>query len=361
MMRSGRRKIILLLGLAGMFSAALLFAAVGDVRAATNISDTSPNHYAWSENAGWLNFYPQGAQSDVMVHDECLGGYVWAENIGYITLRAPDATTCEAIGNSAPNNYGVTVAEDGSCAGYGWSENAGWINFGATANNPEGVTLTGTVPNRNFGGYAWGENVGYVHFQYGTDCPSYETQETCEAIPGCTWDAGCAPTYQVTQSGPTAVVLGSFTAEPCAVPGCILLNWQTATEIDNAGFHLWRSADGGENYSRITGVLIPAAGTSAMGVSYTHEDRDVLPGTTYAYKLEDIDMSGKSTFHGPAWSEAHPGWCGMLSRSGALGSLWLLLVPGTAVFWLARRRRKGATGVAGDAGRRTTCMRPRCQ
>ena len=79
----------------------------------------------------------------------------------------------------------------------------------------------------------------------------------------------------------------------------ILITWETASEIDNAGFHLWRSdAENGE-YLRITEDLIPADGGPTWGASYTYEDFDVKPNLTYYYKLEDIAYNGVSAFHGP--------------------------------------------------------------
>jgi len=40
-------------------------------------------------------------------------------------------------------------------------------------------------------------------------------------------------------SDPALATLASFTAE--AVDGKVILNWTTATEIDNAGFLVWRA------------------------------------------------------------------------------------------------------------------------
>ena len=36
-----------------------------------------------------------------------------------------------------------------------------------------------------------------------------------------------------------------------------------------------------------------------MGASYEFVDEDIKNRKTYWYKLEDIDLKGKSTFHGP--------------------------------------------------------------
>jgi len=79
----------------------------------------------------------------------------------------------------------------------------------------------------------------------------------------------------------------------------VLLEWETASEIDNAGFHVWRSEQEDGTYFQITEDLISAEGGSTWGAAYEYEDFDVEPDPTYFYELEDIDYSGTSTFHGP--------------------------------------------------------------
>jgi hypothetical protein len=75
--------------------------------------------------------------------------------------------------------------------------------------------------------------------------------------------------------------------------------WTTESEIDNAGFNLYRSDSKDGKYSRINASLIPAKGSASQGVSYEFVDSAVKNGRTYYYKLKDIDLSGKSTMHGP--------------------------------------------------------------
>ena len=93
------------------------------------------------------------------------------------------------------------------------------------------------------------------------------------------------------------IKLSSFTAIPGS--GKIILAWSTEAEIDNAGFNLYRSESEGGAYSKINGSLIPARGTPTRGASYAFIDADAKYRRTYYYKLEDIDLSGKSTMHGP--------------------------------------------------------------
>ena len=96
---------------------------------------------------------------------------------------------------------------------------------------------------------------------------------------------------------PTLIELASFQATPCE--NFIALTWKTAAEKDNLGFYLWRADGGSQDYRRITPTLIPATGNAVTGAQYAYQDFDVILGESYSYKLEDIDTSGVSAFHGP--------------------------------------------------------------
>jgi hypothetical protein len=97
--------------------------------------------------------------------------------------------------------------------------------------------------------------------------------------------------------GATLIELVSFTAD--GRKNSAAIGWETASEIDTAGFHLWRTDASATDYSRITDAIIPALGGAFWGAEYGFEDTDVLSGTTYFYKLQDIDYGGRSGLHGP--------------------------------------------------------------
>ncbi len=99
--------------------------------------------------------------------------------------------------------------------------------------------------------------------------------------------------------GPTLVELASFEASGCSVDRCVAVQWQTASEIDSAGFHLWRSSSHDGPYVRITDTLIGPRGDLWHGASYSYLDQDVACGRRYFYKIEDVDYDGRSTFLGP--------------------------------------------------------------
>ena len=95
----------------------------------------------------------------------------------------------------------------------------------------------------------------------------------------------------------TNVTLTSFDAS--LRNGLVQIEWQTATEIDNLGFNIYRSTLENDKYAKINQELIPAEGSAISGVSYSYKDSLITAGSTYYYKLEDIDLNGNSKFHGP--------------------------------------------------------------
>jgi hypothetical protein len=103
----------------------------------------------------------------------------------------------------------------------------------------------------------------------------------------------CQAALQECQSPPTNIKLSVLDAVPSNEQ--VILQWQTETETDNAGFNVWRA----EGFQKINGSIIPALGSPVSGSDYDFVDQWVLNGKRYFYLLEDIDTNGISTFHGP--------------------------------------------------------------
>ena len=102
------------------------------------------------------------------------------------------------------------------------------------------------------------------------------------------------------QDGPDfalPVVLSSFTAIGGDTE--ITLRWRTECEMENIGFHLYRSLEKEGEYVCITRELIRGMGSSAWGEVYTYVDKRLINGRTYWYKLEDVAMDGTTRLHGP--------------------------------------------------------------
>ena len=96
-------------------------------------------------------------------------------------------------------------------------------------------------------------------------------------------------------SGPLAVTLASFEAQ--GQTSSILLTWETVSEIDNAGFNLYRS-DSSAGPGELQTFVPSAAPGSSQGAIYEWTDLDVQPGGTYFYWLEAIDLNGQATLLG---------------------------------------------------------------
>ncbi len=97
-------------------------------------------------------------------------------------------------------------------------------------------------------------------------------------------------------NGVTPVELISFNAE--ARNNAVIINWITASELNNKGFEIERAA-----LDNLTGIkseyikvgYISGSGSSTEKNSYSFEDKNLQPGT-YFYKLRQSDFGGQSVF-----------------------------------------------------------------
>ena len=84
------------------------------------------------------------------------------------------------------------------------------------------------------------------------------------------------------------ITLLDFTAE--VQQQQVLIRWTTESEIDNDYFTIERSVDGQQH--EVIGT-VAGAGTSYSVRSYSLEDKNLLPGTSY-YRLRQTDYDGQS-------------------------------------------------------------------
>jgi len=98
-----------------------------------------------------------------------------------------------------------------------------------------------------------------------------------------------------------AVTLSSFTARMMIenISARVEMSWTTATEINTAGFNIYRSERAEGPYTRINPQLIPAKNDLIAGGTYTYVDDKTQASQTYYYQLEDIELNGKSARHTP--------------------------------------------------------------
>jgi len=109
----------------------------------------------------------------------------------------------------------------------------------------------------------------------------------------------------------------------------VLIQWTTATEFDTAGFNLYRKEIPDCINQIVNPTLIPSAGASLQGSSYQYKDARIVPGKTYQYQLEDIDLNGQSTLHDPITVKA--------DRSGLLESLTGLVLIGFGILLMRKK------------------------
>jgi hypothetical protein len=72
----------------------------------------------------------------------------------------------------------------------------------------------------------------------------------------------------------------------------IVVQWTTASELDTAGFNIYRSDAPDGEFVRVNANIVPASPDPFTGGSYEFKDQNVIPGRTYYYILEDIDNNG---------------------------------------------------------------------
>jgi len=98
-------------------------------------------------------------------------------------------------------------------------------------------------------------------------------------------------------AGVTAVDLLSFTATGDGP--AVKVAWETAQEVENAGFNLYRAPTREGPFTKLNEKLIPGTSFLLVGDTYTYSDTRVIPWELYYYKLEDVDIHGIVTSHGP--------------------------------------------------------------
>ena len=129
---------------------------------------------------------------------------------------------------------------------------------------------------------------------------------------------------------------------PTPAPGVVIVEWTTESEFNLAGFNVYRSGDPAGSFLRLNDALIPASDDPVVRGSYTYTDTTAIAGVTYYYKLEDVELDGSSTMHGPIELAApdHTISHFDVARSGALAVLVGLLL--TAGLMAVRIRRRGS-------------------
>ncbi len=87
------------------------------------------------------------------------------------------------------------------------------------------------------------------------------------------------------------VQLSSF--RPALENGKIVVRWTTESELDNAGFNVYRSESRDGEYKQVNAEMIQGAGTTGERNAYDWVDASAKPGQVYYYQIEDVSFAGE--------------------------------------------------------------------
>lgn len=303
------------------------------VNNATNPTNTITATYAATPGADHLLIAIIGAQASVTINQPSGWSTAISESGGVFTTPG-QAIFFKTAGAAEPTGVTVTVSAatalglqiyeysgtaltaqlDGTASATG---NGTLVSSGTLANRPPGNTndllIAGLVINiqnatfslqtNSFVEQADISNLGSPQMSYaGEDRLFSNTNNGTTATSSKTgpWRGQIAAFKSL---APTACTLESFTASRSE--DGVMLEWRTGYEIDNIGFNIYRQDQSGQ-MTRLTPHLV--AGSALMvrrgtaltsGLSYSWSDPEAKKGDPVRYWLEDLDVSGQSTWNGP--------------------------------------------------------------
>ena len=72
----------------------------------------------------------------------------------------------------------------------------------------------------------------------------------------------------------------------------VVLSWTTESELNNAGFNIYRSATRTGKFTQVNALLISGSGTTAERRAYQWKDTTARPNVAYYYRIEDVSFNG---------------------------------------------------------------------
>jgi hypothetical protein len=118
-------------------------------------------------------------------------------------------------------------------------------------------------------------------------------------------------------NAPLPIQLMSFLATPLSGSGNVNLTWSTASEVNNYGFYIQRSASPASGFADLPGGFVAGSGTSLTTKKYAWVDQNPLAGTNY-YRLKQVDLDGSSRVTEPLKVVQGPAGAGDNSRQAVV-------------------------------------------
>lgn len=80
------------------------------------------------------------------------------------------------------------------------------------------------------------------------------------------------------------------------VPYSITITWSTDTEVNTAGFNVYRSQTPVGDFIQVNPTLINSRGNAVEGSTYSFTDNtDLQPNITYFYVIEEMELNATTT------------------------------------------------------------------
>ena len=301
------------------------------IQSGQNITlDTNPTTRVIVNSGGTLtvsSLTPPAASYDII----CNGALVLNSdlNMGANTLTLGSSSTGSGSGDVLGRTFRNGLS-NGTTYFFGNTDNRITFNSGTP---PANFTLylqkgtpafTSNGPNRTLqltpvggSGYSATVRLRYLQTEVGT---SSESNYSLFRYNGSSWDqqtnnigspdttnnwvevvnvTGFSP-WLIGVSAPLAVQLASFNAK--SSPRGVALDWRTGYEADNLGFNLYRETAGTRvklNAALIAGSALLTGKQTILRAGSGYAWTDAGGTSSARYWLEDIDLKGKSVWHGP--------------------------------------------------------------
>lgn len=116
----------------------------------------------------------------------------------------------------------------------------------------------------------------------------------------------------------------------------IVISWSTETEVNTAGFNVYRALSEDGPWEKINDRLIPGSPDPLRGGNYTFTDSKVQAGVSYWYELEEVELSGQTTRLERTMATARG--AGLLDGLQCTGGLSALTLFSLGLVWTQRRK-----------------------
>jgi len=210
-------------------------------------------------------------------------------NIVYAENNAPEIRnlTASATGNpvSAPNIYFDLYDQEGGDIVLTVS------SANSAATTPEDITITGVSVTGNSTTYTISSLTAAENKGLTLTIGSASQSLTTSVITLTVKDSGNLTSTQTVSYGNTNNLMVKIsTFDIITKPDSMLIQWETASEIDTSGFIIKRSETKDGIYTQLSD-LIDAKGSSIAGKAYEYEDDQIDVGKNYFYQLVEIDLN----------------------------------------------------------------------